>query len=170
MVSKISSNSSVQGFEIWGFFLECSSGTIFRASGRCFQLADILMFMSSCQECPLLASWTPRETRQVKHYFVCEGRGEETDWLSRDWLPLLKSVRKFRERLFRISSHKLTFPSPFSHSLALSPDRLSGEVVSHISLWLTVPRGLEWAAIYGVAQSWTQLKRLSSSSSRVPRG
>ena len=24
-----------------------------------------------------------------------------------------------------------------------------------------------WAAIYGVAQSWTQLKRLSSSSSRI---
>ena len=27
-------------------------------------------------------------------------------------------------------------------------------------------RGAWWAAIYGVAQSWTQLKRLSSSSSR----
>ena len=28
-------------------------------------------------------------------------------------------------------------------------------------------RGAWWAAVYGVAQSWTQLKRLSSSSSRV---
>ena len=27
-------------------------------------------------------------------------------------------------------------------------------------------RGAWWAAVYGVAQSWTQLKRLSSSSSR----
>ena len=29
-------------------------------------------------------------------------------------------------------------------------------------------RGAWWAAVYGVAQSWTQLKRLSSSSSRPP--
>ena len=35
--------------------------------------------------------------------------------------------------------------------------------------WLENPRdgGAWWAAIYGVAQSWTQLKRLSSSSSSV---
>ena len=30
-------------------------------------------------------------------------------------------------------------------------------------------RGAWWAAVYGVAQSQTRLKRLSSSSSRVPR-
>ena len=29
--------------------------------------------------------------------------------------------------------------------------------------------GAWWAAVYGVAQSWTQLKRLSSSSSSMPR-
>ena len=28
-------------------------------------------------------------------------------------------------------------------------------------------RGTEWAAVYGVAQSWTQLKRLSSSKGNV---
>ena len=28
-------------------------------------------------------------------------------------------------------------------------------------------RGAWWVAVYGVAQSWTQLKRLSSSSSRL---
>ena len=29
-------------------------------------------------------------------------------------------------------------------------------------------RGAWWAAVYGVAQSWTRLKRLSSSSSSIP--
>ena len=30
-------------------------------------------------------------------------------------------------------------------------------------------RGAWWAAVYGVAQSWTQLTRLSNSSSRVKK-
>ena len=30
-------------------------------------------------------------------------------------------------------------------------------------------RGAWWAAVYGVAQSWTRLKRLSSSSSKRPK-
>ena len=39
---------------------------------------------------------------------------------------------------------------------------------SSVLAW-KIPRtgGAWWAAVYGVAQSWTQLKRLSSSSSRV---
>ena len=38
--------------------------------------------------------------------------------------------------------------------------------------WLENPRdgGAWWAAVYGVAQSWTRLKWLSSSSSKLDRG
>ena len=37
---------------------------------------------------------------------------------------------------------------------------------SSILAWRIPGTGAWWAAIYGVAQSWTQLKRLSSSSSK----
>ena len=40
-----------------------------------------------------------------------------------------------------------------------------GEVVCIIM----ADSGAWWAAVYGVAQSWTQLKRLSSSSSLIVR-
>ena len=38
---------------------------------------------------------------------------------------------------------------------------------SNVLAWRIPGRGAWWAAVYGVAQSRTQLKRLSSSSSRV---
>ena len=40
-------------------------------------------------------------------------------------------------------------------------------MATHLCSCLENPRdgGAWWAAVYGVAQSWTQLKRLSSSSS-----
>ena len=38
---------------------------------------------------------------------------------------------------------------------------------SSIVAWRIPGLGTWWAAIYGVAQSWTQLKRLSSSSSSM---
>ena len=36
---------------------------------------------------------------------------------------------------------------------------------SSVVAWIIPGTGAWWAAIYGVAQSWTQLKQLSSSSS-----
>ena len=36
---------------------------------------------------------------------------------------------------------------------------------SSVLAWRIEGRGTWWAAVYGVAQSWTRLKRLSSSSS-----
>ena len=44
---------------------------------------------------------------------------------------------------------------------------LEKEMVTHSCSCLGNPRdgGAWWAAVYGVAQSWTRLKRLSSSSS-----
>ena len=43
---------------------------------------------------------------------------------------------------------------------------LEREMATHSSILLENPRDREawWAAVYGVAQSWTRLKRLSSSS------
>ena len=38
---------------------------------------------------------------------------------------------------------------------------------SSVLAWRIPGTGALWAAIYGVAQSWTQLKRLSSSSSNL---
>ena len=37
---------------------------------------------------------------------------------------------------------------------------------SSVLAWRIPGTGTSWAAVYGVAQSWTRLKRLSSSSSR----
>ena len=38
---------------------------------------------------------------------------------------------------------------------------------SSVLAWRIPDGGAWWAAVYGVAQSWTQLNRLSSSSSRM---
>ena len=42
----------------------------------------------------------------------------------------------------------------------------NGNPLQNSCLENSVDRGAWWAAVYGVAQSWTQLKRLSSSSIR----
>ena len=41
----------------------------------------------------------------------------------------------------------------------------NGNLLQYSCLENPVDGGAWWAAIYGIAQSWTQLKRLSSSSS-----
>jgi len=43
------------------------------------------------------------------------------------------------------------------------------EMATHSSIlaWRISDRGARWAAVYGVAQSWTRLKRLSSSSKKA---
>ena len=43
----------------------------------------------------------------------------------------------------------------------------NGTPLQHSCLENPMDRGAWWAAVYGVAQSWTQLKRLSSSSSSI---
>ena len=49
--------------------------------------------------------------------------------------------------------------------LGRSPGGGHGNPLQYSCLENPMDRGALWAAIYGVAQSWTRLKRLSSSSS-----
>ena len=53
--------------------------------------------------------------------------------------------------------------SPWGHEESDTTERLH----FHFSLENPMDGGTWWASVYGVAQSWTQLKRLSSSSSPV---
>ena len=49
--------------------------------------------------------------------------------------------------------------------LGRSPREGNGDPLQYSGLENPMDRGAWWAAVYGVAQSWTRLKRLSSSSS-----
>ena len=72
-----------------------------------------------------------------------------------DWLDLLavqgtiKSLIQYHNSKASIIHHSAFFGNPLQCSCLENPG----------------DRGALWAAIYGVAQSWTRLKRLSSSSS-----
>ena len=54
-------------------------------------------------------------------------------------------------------------------ALGRSPGGVHGNPLQYSCLENPMDRGAWWAAVYGVAQSWTQLKRLSSSSIQIGR-
>ena len=75
-------------------------------------------------------------------------------WMEEPGGPAVHGVTKSRTRLS-------DFPFTFHfHSL-------EKEMATHTAFFLENPKdgGAWWAAVYGVAQGWTRLKRLSSSSS-----
>ena len=78
----------------------------------------------------------------------------KSPWMEEPGRPALHGVAKSQTRL---SDFAFTF-----HFRALEK-----EMTTHLRSCLENPRdgGAWWAAVYGVAQSQTQLKRLSSSSS-----
>ena len=99
-----------------------------------------------------------REAWHVAIYGVAKSRRRLSDWTE------LKSFNSFL-----LCSSSLKYTLPVSHSNSLELHILPGE--GHCNplqcSCLENPRdgGAWWAAFYGVAQSWTRLKRLSSSSS-----
>ena len=71
------------------------------------------------------------------------------------WWTAVHGVAKGR---IRLSDFTFTFPFHALENLVFLPGESQGQ-------------GSQWFAVYGVAQSWTRLKRLSSSSRRpMPLG